>query len=98
MSEHTSFKVGGPAKYFIKAESISDIKEAIQFAKEQSLPNFILGKGTNLLVSDSGFNGVIIQFGKLFSEITNLGNGKISAKGATPLARSEERRVGKECL
>ena len=87
MSEHTSFKVGGPAKYFIKAESISDIKEAIQFAKEQSLPNFILGKGTNLLVSDSGFNGVIIQFGKLFSEITNLGNGKISAKGATPLAR-----------
>ena len=87
MSEHTSFKVGGPARYFVKAESVDEIKEAIQFAKEHALPNFILGKGTNLLVSDSGFNGIIIQLGKFFSEITNLGNGKINAKGATPLAR-----------
>ena len=87
MSEHTSFKVGGPARYFVKAESVSDIKEAIAFANEHALPNYILGKGTNLLVSDSGYNGVIIQLGKFFSEITNLGNGKICAKGATPLAR-----------
>ena len=87
MSEHTSFKVGGPARYFIKAESVSDIKEAIAFANEHALPNYILGKGTNLLVSDSGYNGVIIQLGKFFSEITDLGNGKICAKGATPLAR-----------
>jgi len=87
MSEHTSFKVGGPARYFVKAESIDDLKEAIQFAKEHSLPNFILGKGTNLLVSDNGFNGIVIQLGKFFSEITNLGNGKIRVKGATPLAR-----------
>ena len=87
MSERTSFKVGGPAKYFVKAESVDDIKEAIQFAKEHSLPNFILGKGTNLLVSDRGFNGVIIQLGKFFSEISNLGNSYIRAKGATPLAR-----------
>ena len=87
MSKHTSFKVGGSAKYFIKTESINDIKEAIQFAKKQALPSFILGKGTNLLVSDNGFNGVVIQLGKFFSEVSNLGNGKISAKGATPLAR-----------
>ena len=87
MSERTSFKVGGPANYFVKAESVDDIKEAIQFAKEHSLPNFILGKGTNLLVSDRGFNGIIIQLGKFFSEISNFGNGKIRAKGATPLAR-----------
>ena len=87
MNEHTSFKVGGPARYFIKAESIDEIKEAVQLAKEHSLPSFILGKGTNLLVSDSGFNGLVIQLGKFFSEITNLDNGKICAKGATPLAR-----------
>ena len=87
MSEHTSFKVGGPARYFIKAESVSDIKEAIAFANERTLPSYILGKGTNMLVSDSGYNGVIIQLGKFFSEITDLGNGKICAKGATPLAR-----------
>ena len=87
MSEHTSFKVGGPARYFVKAESISDIKEAIAFANERTLPSYILGKGTNLLVSDSGYNGVIIQLGKFFSEITDLDNSKICAKGATPLAR-----------
>ena len=87
MSEHTSFKVGGPARYFVKAESVSDIKEAIAFANKHALPNYILGKGTNLLVSDSGYNGVIIQLGKFFSEITDLGNSKICAKGATPLAR-----------
>ena len=87
MSEHTSFKVGGPARYFIKTESTDDIKEAFQFANERALPTFILGKGTNLLVSDNGYNGVIIQLGKFFSEITNLGNDKICAKGATPLAR-----------
>ena len=87
MCKHTSFKVGGAARYFVKAESINDIKDAIQFTQKQALPSFILGKGTNLLVSDSGFNGVIIQLGKFFSEIMNLGNGKICAKGATPLAR-----------
>ena len=87
MSEHTSFKVGGPARYFVKAESVNDIKDAIAFANEHALPIFVLGKGTNLLVSDSGYNGVIIQLGKFFSEITNIGNGKICAKGATPLAR-----------
>jgi UDP-N-acetylmuramate dehydrogenase len=87
MSEHTSFKVGGPAQYFVKADSVSDIKEAIAFANEHALPNYILGKGTNLLVSDGGYKGVIIQLGKFFSEITNLGNAKICAKGATPLAR-----------
>ena len=87
MSEHTSFKVGGPARYFVKAESVDDIKEANQFAKARELPSLILGKGTNLLVSDAGFIGIIIQLGKAFSEIENLGNGKIRAKGATPLAR-----------
>ena len=87
MSEHTSFKVGGPARYFVKAESVNDIVQALEFAKEQGLPSFILGKGTNLLVSDAGYIGVVIQLGKFFSEIEDLGNGKIKAKGATPLAR-----------
>ena len=87
MSEHTSFKVGGPARYFVKAESVSDITQALLFAQEQGLPSFILGKGTNLLVSDNGFIGMVIQFGKAFSEITDLGNGKVRVKGATPLAR-----------
>lgn len=87
MSKHTSFKVGGPAKYFAKVESTDEIAEALQFAKMNNLPSFILGKGTNLLVADSGYNGVIVQLGKSFSQVENLGEGKFCVGAATPLAR-----------
>lgn len=76
MKFHTSFKVGGPARYFIKAENLDDLKSAQALAKDKSLPFFILGNGTNLLVSDSGYNGIIVNLGKSFSEVQNLGGGK----------------------
>ena len=61
MSVHTSFKVGGPARYFAKASSMESLKNALSFAREKHLPHFILGNGTNLLVSDKGYDGVIIS-------------------------------------
>lgn len=85
MSKHTSFKVGGAARYFAKVESAEQIKEAVLFAKSKNLPYFILGNGTNLLVSDEGYNGVIITLGKNFSETTDLGQGKFKVGAATPL-------------
>ncbi len=85
MSKHTSFKVGGAARYFAKVESVEEIKDAIQFAQKNDLPHFILGNGTNLLVSDKGFNGVMITLGRSFSEVTDLGNGKFKVGAATPL-------------
>lgn len=85
MSKHTSFKVGGTTRYFVKAESVSEIIEALDFAKKKELPQFILGNGTNLLVSDNGFNGVIITLGRGFSEVEDLGNGKFKVGAATPL-------------
>ncbi|MCQ2062782.1 MAG: UDP-N-acetylmuramate dehydrogenase [Fibrobacter sp.] len=87
MSAHTSFKVGGPAKFFAKVESESELVEIHQKAQRTGLPCFLLGKGTNLLVSDKGFDGFIIQLGKSFSEIKDLGNGKFRVGAATPLAR-----------
>lgn len=85
MSKHTSFKVGGAARYFVKAESVEEIKEAYNFAKDKGLAYFILGNGTNLLASDEGFNGVIITLGRSFSEVTDLGNGKFKVGAGTPL-------------
>ncbi len=85
MSNHTSFKVGGTTRYFAKAESVSEIIEAFDFAKERKLAQFILGNGTNLLVSDKGFNGVMITLGRGFSQVTDLGNGKFKVGAATPL-------------
>lgn len=87
MSTHTSFKVGGPAKFFAKVESAGELAEVYRKAQEMSLPCFLLGKGTNLLVADCGYNGFILQLGKSFSEIEDLGEGKFRVGAATPLAR-----------
>lgn len=85
MCKHTSFKVGGAARCFVKAESADEIKNAIQFAKDKNLPFFILGNGTNLLVSDKGYDGLIITLSRSFSDICDLGNGKFRVGAATPL-------------
>lgn len=61
LKERTTFKIGGPAKYFLEARNKEDIMGAIDWAKEQGLPFFILGGGSNLLVSDNGFNGLVIK-------------------------------------
>lgn len=87
MNKHTSFKVGGPARYFVKAESLDDLKKALDLAREKEIPFFILGNGTNLLVSDKGFDGVIITLAGDFSSIEDLGNGAFKVGAAIPLGR-----------
>lgn len=61
MSLHTSFKTGGNADYFIKAYTVEEIQTILKLAKENAIPLFILGNGTNLLVKDEGFRGIILQ-------------------------------------
>ena len=87
MNKHTSFKVGGPARYFVKAESLDDLKKALDLAREKGIQFFILGNGTNLLVSDKGFDGVIITLAGDFSSIEDLGNGAFKVGAAIPLGR-----------
>ena len=87
MNKHTSFKVGGPARYFVKAENLDDLKKALDLAREKGIPFFILGNGTNLLVSDKGFDGVIITLAGDFSSIEDLGNGAFKVGAAVPLGR-----------
>jgi len=61
MKLHTTFQLGGPAKYYIKPKSINKIIRILQLCKEYSIEYFILGNGSNLLVSDSGYDGLIIN-------------------------------------
>ncbi len=61
MSRHTTFRIGGPADYFLIPKTVGEIKEILKICKEENLPHFILGNGSNLLVSDKGYRGVIIQ-------------------------------------
>jgi UDP-N-acetylmuramate dehydrogenase len=87
MSKHTSFKVGGSARYFAKTECMNDLKVALDFAQEKGLPHFILGNGTNLLVSDKGYDGVIITLAGDFSGIEDSGNGIFKVGAAVSLGR-----------
>ena len=87
MSKHTSFRVGGPARFFVKAETIDDLKQAITLAAEKGLPYFTLGNGTNLLVADKGFEGVVITLAGEFSKISDMGTGSFNVGAAVPLGR-----------
>ena len=59
----TTFKVGGPARHFVRAENESEVREAVDFAREKKLPLFVLGGGSNLVIADSGFPGLVLQIG-----------------------------------
>ena len=61
LKNHTTFKIGGPAKYFFIAKSKEDLLCAVKIAKELKLPVFILGGGSNVLVLDKGFNGLVVK-------------------------------------
>lgn len=61
MYKHTTFELGGPAKFFIKPKSINKIIKVLQLCKEYSVEFFVLGNGSNLLVSDHGYDGIIIK-------------------------------------
>lgn len=61
MSRHTTFRIGGPADLFLLPNTVEEIKKIREICIREQEPYFILGNGSNLLVSDSGFRGVIIQ-------------------------------------
>jgi UDP-N-acetylmuramate dehydrogenase len=69
LGDFTSFHLGGPAKYFVEVKSKNDLEEALKFAKEKKLNWFILGGGSNLLVSDQGFDGLVIKINNQGIEI-----------------------------
>ena len=61
LKNYTTFKIGGPAKYFFEAKDIKSLIEALKFAKRNKIPFFIFGEGSNLLVSDKGFPGLALK-------------------------------------
>lgn len=74
MKLHTSFKIGGPADFFITANNIQEIREVVNIAKENNLPLKVVGNGTNLLVKDNGFRGIILKTNLQEIKITKTKN------------------------
>ncbi|MEG2839025.1 MAG: UDP-N-acetylmuramate dehydrogenase [Lachnospiraceae bacterium] len=73
MSKHTTFRVGGPADYFIIPKSIKELQKAVTLSKQYKIPYYIIGNGSNILVSDDGYRGVIIQIYKELDYIEVVG-------------------------
>jgi UDP-N-acetylmuramate dehydrogenase len=71
LAPYTTFKIGGPAKYFCEAKDQFDALEAFEFAKKHTLSVFILGGGSNLLVSDDGFDGLVVRIINTGIEVLN---------------------------
>ena len=61
MKKHTTFKVGGTADIYVKANEIEDIKRIVEFAKKNNIPLNIIGNGSNILVTDKGIRGIVLE-------------------------------------
>src|SRR5207248_3540219 len=57
----TTLKVGGPARFFVEAASVADVQAALAFARSNNFPIFVLGGGSNLVISDAGFPGLVLK-------------------------------------
>lgn len=67
LSAETTFKIGGPARWYCRPQTPADVKEALEFARARALPFFILGRGSNVLVADTGYDGLVIHMADLVS-------------------------------
>lgn len=69
MNRHTTFRVGGPARYFVSPPGESELSAVLNLCRSEGMPFYILGNGSNLLIADRGFDGVMIEMGDGFSGI-----------------------------
>ncbi len=82
MAGHTTFRIGGPADCFLQIENEEQLKGVQRYLNIVEMPCFVLGNGSNLLVNDSGYRGVILQIGPKMSEIVVEGERVVAKAGA----------------
>ena len=82
MKNHTTFRVGGPAEFFVMPRTAEEVKKVIDLCRRESFPYYIIGNGSNLLVSDQGYRGVVLQIYKEMSCIEIEENVIVAQAGA----------------
>lgn len=87
MSDYTSFKTGGPAELVVMPNSIEALSALISACRESEIKPYIIGNGSNILVSDSGLHGVVLRLAKGLSELKCLGDGVIYADAGVSLSK-----------
>ena len=105
LAPYTTLGVGGPARWFCQAETEADLSGAVAFARDHEVPLFVLGGGSNLLVSDAGFDGLVLRVaipGRILTDSTENNADLTAGAGEDwdPLVRFavEQNLAGIECL
>lgn len=86
MSKHTTFRIGGPVDYFVCPENIEEVQKVVCLCNEMDMPFYLLGNGSNLLVGDKGYRGIIIRLYKQMDKIEVSGT-KIKAQAGALLVK-----------
>lgn len=95
MGKHTTFRIGGPADCVLLPQSAGELAAVLKICREENVPYFILGNGSNLLVSDEGYRGAVIQIYRNMNEIEVKGCEITSGAGAL-LSQIAARAVGED--
>ncbi|MCI8287548.1 MAG: UDP-N-acetylmuramate dehydrogenase [Lachnospiraceae bacterium] len=83
MADHTTFRIGGPADCFVQLENEKQLKDIRRYLEVAGVPFFVMGNGSNLLVSDSGYRGVVLQISSEMSDIRVEGYRVVAKAGAS---------------
>lgn len=86
LARYTSLRIGGPAWFFVRALCLKDIEHVGRIIKEEELPFLIIGGGTNLLISDEGFPGIVVKLQEAFHKVEFIGNAIIRVGAGSKLS------------
>lgn len=95
MEKHTTFRIGGPADYFVMPSDVTDVKAVIELCEQEKVPYYVVGNGSNLLVGDKGFRGVIIQIASNMNQMQADGE-VITAQAGCSLAQIAGKALDEE--
>ena len=95
MCRHTTFRVGGPADYFVTPQSVEEIRGTLALCRKENVPYYIIGNGSNLLVSDAGYRGVVVQIYKEMNEVKVEGD-LVKAQAGALLSGIAAKALGAE--
>ncbi len=87
MSKHTTYGIGGPAMCYVKPKNKEELKKILLFAKQHGIQIYFVGSGSNLLVSDSGIDGIVISLDKTLKEIQFINDTTLYAEGGAMLGK-----------
>ena len=97
MKNHTTLHIGGPADYFFTPGSANEMMKVIELCKSSHMPYYIMGNGSNLLVSDDGYRGLIMKIGDNYSNLSISEDGTVLAQGGILLSKLAN-AIAKESL